>query len=66
MTNDRKVVIQEVLTSFKRQHHAEDGVLSHYTKHLISHLPQLHNRAQRHDVHRTRSPFGNWMRCCTN
>ena len=55
VTNNPKVVIEEVLTSFKSQHNAEDAELSDYTKHLISHLPQLYNRAQRCDVHRT--PF---------
>ena len=55
LTNDPKVVIEEVLNSFKRQQNAEDGELSDYTKHLISHLPQVYNRAQQRDVHRT--PF---------
>ena len=55
MTNDCKVVIEEVLNNFKRQHNAEDGELSDYTIHLISHLPKLYNWTQRHGIHRT--PF---------
>ena len=42
-----------MLNSFKRQHNAEDGELSDYTKHLMSHLPQLYNRTQRREVQRT-------------
>ena len=53
VTNDPKVVIEEVLNSFKRQDNAEDRELSDYTKQLISHLPKLYNREQRRHVHRT-------------
>ena len=55
VTNLPKVVIEEVSNSFKRQYNAQDGELSDYTKHLISHLPQLEKRAQGRHVHRT--PF---------
>ena len=57
VTNNPKVVIEEVLNSLKRQHNAEDGELYDYTKHLILHLPQLYNRTQRRDVHRTPFPI---------
>ena len=53
--NNSKVVIEEVLNSFKRQHNAEDGELSEYTKNLISQPPNLYNRTQRRHIHRT--PF---------
>ena len=53
VTNDPKVVLEEVLNSFLRQHNTEDGELSAYTEELISHLPKLYNRTQRRDVHRT-------------
>ena len=41
VTNDPKVVLEEVLNSFQRQHNTEDGKLSAYTKELISHWPKL-------------------------
>ena len=66
VTNDRKVVLEEVLNSFQCQHNIEDGELSAYTEELISHPPSLYNRTQRRDMHRPRSPFGNSMNCCTN
>ena len=55
VTNDPKVVLEEVLNSFLRQHNTEDGELSAYSEELISHLPKLYNRTQRRDMHRT--PF---------
>ena len=55
VTNDPKVVLEEVLNSFLRQHNTEDGELSAYREELISHLPKLYNRTQRRDMHRT--PF---------
>ena len=55
VTNDPKVVLEEVLNSFLRQHNTEDGELSAYTEELISQLPKLYNRTQRRDMHRT--PF---------
>ena len=55
VTKDPKVVLEEVLNSFLRQHNTEDGKLSAYTEELISHLPTLYNRTQRRDMHRT--PF---------
>ena len=58
MTNDPKVVLEEVLNSFLRQHNTEDGELSAYTEELISHLPKLYNRTQRRDMRRT--PFTIW------
>ena len=51
VTNDPKVVLEEVLNSFLRQHNAEDGELSAYTEELISHLPKLYNQTQRRDMH---------------
>ena len=53
--NDPKVVQEEVLSSFLRQHNTEDGELPAYTKELISHLPKLYNRTQQRDMHPT--PF---------
>ena len=50
-----KVVVEEVVNSFKQQHNAEDRDLSDYTKHLISHLPKLYNPTQRRDI--PRAPF---------
>ena len=58
VTNDPKVVLEEVLNSFLRQHNTEDGELSAYTEELISHLPKLYNRTQRRDMHR--APFTIW------
>ena len=55
VTNDPKVVLEEVLSSFQRQHNTEDGELSACTEELIAHLPKLYNRTQRRDMHRT--PF---------
>ena len=55
VTNDLKVVPEEFLNSFKRQHNTEDQELSAYTEELISHLPKPYNRTQRRDMHRT--PF---------
>ena len=55
VTNDLKVVLEEVLNSFQRQHNIEDGELSAYTEELISHLPKLYNLSQQRDMHRT--PF---------
>ena len=55
VTNDPKGVLEEVLSSFLRQHNTEDGELSAYTDELISHLPKPYNRTQRRDMHRT--PF---------
>ena len=54
VTNDPKVVLEEVLNTFWRQH-TEDGELSAYTEELISHLPKLYNRTQRRDMDRTPS-----------
>ena len=53
--NIPKMVLEEVLNSFLRQHNTEDGELSAYTEELISHLPKLYNWTQRRDMHRT--PF---------
>ena len=55
MTNDPKVVLEEVLNSFQRQHNTEDEQLSAYTEELISHLPKLYNPTQGRDMHCT--PF---------
>ena len=44
VTNDPKVVLEEVLNSFQRQHNTEDDELSAYTEELMSHLPKLYNR----------------------
>ena len=46
VTNDPKVVLEEVLNSVQRQHNTEDGELSAYTEELISHLPKLYNQIQ--------------------
>ena len=53
MTIDPNMVIEEVLNSFKRQHNAEEGELSDYTKNLISLVPTLYNQTQRREMHRT-------------
>ena len=53
-TNDPKVVLEEVLHSFQRQHNTEDEELSAYMEELIWHLPKLYNRTQRRNMHRTR------------
>ena len=55
VTNDSKVVLEEVLNSFQRQHNTEDGELSAYMEELLLHLPKLYNRTQQRDMHRT--PF---------
>ena len=55
VANDPKVVLEEVLNSFLRQHNTEDGELSADMEELISHLPKLYNRTQRLNMHRT--PF---------
>ena len=55
VTNDPKVVLEEVLSSFQSQHNTEDKELSAYTEELISHLPKLYNHTQRRDMHHT--PF---------
>ena len=55
VTNDPKVVLEEVLNSFQRQHNTEDGELSAYTEESIWHLPELYNRTKRRDMRRT--PF---------
>ena len=60
VTNDPNVVIEELLHGFKRLHNAEDGELSDYTKHLISHLPQVYNQTKRRDVHRTPFTIREW------
>ena len=44
VTNDPKMVLEEVLNSFQRQHNTEDGELSAYWEELILHLPKLYNR----------------------
>ena len=53
LTNDPKVVLEEVLNSFLRQHNTEDGELSAYTEEVISYLPKLYNRTQRPHAHDT-------------
>ena len=55
VTNDPKVVLEEVFNSFQRQHNTEDGELSAYTEELKSHLPKHYNRTQQRDMHQT--PF---------
>ena len=55
VTNEPKVVLEEVLNSLQRQNNTEEEELSAYTEKLISHLPKLYNRTQRRDMHRT--PF---------
>ena len=51
VTNDPKVVLEKVLSSFKRQHNTKDGELSAHPEELISHLPELYIRTQRRDMH---------------
>ena len=58
VTNDSKVVLEEVLNSFQCQHNTEDEELSAYTEILISHLPNLYNRTQQREMHGT--PFTIW------
>ena len=55
VTNDPKVVLEEVFNSFQRQHNTEEDGLSAYTEEVILHLPKLYNRTQRRHLHRT--PF---------
>ena len=55
VTNDPKVVLEEILNSFQRQHNTEDGELSACTEEMISHLLKLYNQTQRRDMQRT--PF---------
>ena len=55
VTNDPKVVLEEVVNSFQRQHNTEDGDLSAYTEEWISHFPKLYNQTQRRDMRQT--PF---------
>ena len=43
VTNDPKVVLEEVPNSFLRRHNTEDGELSAYGEELISHVPKLYN-----------------------
>ena len=47
VTNDPKVVLEEVVNSFQRRHNSEDGKLSAYTEDLISQVPKLYNRTGR-------------------
>ena len=54
VTNDPKVVLEEVPNSFQHQHGTEDAKLSASTEELISHMPKLYNRTQRRNMHRTR------------
>ena len=55
VTNVPKVVLEEVVNSFQRQHNTEEEEISAYTEELLSHLPKLYNWTQRRDMHRT--PF---------
>ena len=55
VTNDPKVVLEEVLNSYQRQHNTKDGELLAYTEELISHVAKLYNQTQRRDMHQT--PF---------
>ena len=55
VTKDPKMVLEEVLNSFQRQHNTENEELSAYTEELISHLAKLYNRTRRRDMQRT--PF---------
>ena len=50
VTKDPKVVLEEVVNSFQRQHNTKDEELSAYTEEMISHLPKLYNRTQRRDM----------------
>ena len=52
VTDDPKVILEEVLNSFERQHNTEGEELSAYTEEFISHLSKLYNRTQRRDMHR--------------
>ena len=66
VTNDPKVVLEEVLESFLRQHNTEDGELSAYTEELIPHTYQNSTTEQSDETcTEPRSAFGNLMRCCT-
>ena len=44
MTNNPKVVLEEVLNTFLRQHNTEDRELSAYTVELIPHSLKLYNQ----------------------
>ena len=55
LTNDPKVVLEEVVNSFQRQHNTEDGDLSAHTEEWISHFPKLYNQTQPRDMRQT--PF---------
>ena len=55
VTDDPKVVLEEVLNSFQRQHNTEDEELSAYTEEWISHFPKLYKQTQPRDMHST--PF---------
>ena len=66
MINDPKVVLEEVLNSFLRQHNTEDGELSAYTEELILHLPKLYNLTQRRDMHRTLFTIRSKKKCFSN
>ena len=58
VTNETSLVIEEVLNSFKRQHNAENGELSVYTKELISSVAKPYNRTQRQDMYRSLFTIG--------
>ena len=66
VTNDPKVVLEEVLNSFHRQHNSESEELSAYTEELISHLTNSTTGHSDETCTSPRSPFRNWMKCCTN
>ena len=55
VTKNPKMVLEEVLNSFQRDHSTEDEESSAYTEELISHLPKNYNRTQRRDMKGT--PF---------
>ena len=63
MTNDARVVLEEVFNSFQRQHNTENEELSAYREEMISHLPTGHSDET---CTAPRSPFENWMKYCTN
>ena len=63
VTNNLKVVLEEVLNSFLRQHNTEDGELSAYTEEKISHLPKLYNRTQLKPVRTPVAIFGSLGVC---
>ena len=53
VTNHPKMVLEEVVKSFQREHNTEEEELSAYTEELISHLQKLYNRTQRRDMHQS-------------